>query len=110
MQKKAPETKFTVVIAFRNEAENLPRLLKSLQKLKYPSTFFEIIFVNDTSTDASEEIILQQLKQSNLTFKILQNTPNQFSPKKTAITLAIAEAKHPWILTTDADCKLPSTW
>ncbi len=109
-EKKAAETKFTVVIAFRNEAENLPGLLKSLQLLKYPSTFFEIIFINDGSTDASEKIILQQLQHSDLNFKILQNIPNQASPKKTAITLAISEAKHPWIITTDADCVVNENW
>lgn len=107
---KAPNTKFSVLIPFRNEAENLPRLLVSLQQLKYPTSHFEIIFVNDASTDFSEELIVTQLQHSNLNFQILQNTPNQPSPKKTAITSAIAAAKHPWVVTTDADCAVPSNW
>lgn len=107
---KAAETKFSVIIPFRNEAENLPRLLTTLQQLKYPTSHFEIIFVNDGSTDTSEELILQHLKKSNINFQILQNTPHQTSPKKTAITLAIAAANHPWIVTTDADCSVLENW
>ena len=45
-------------------------------------------FVDDTSIDGSETIISDQLKNSSIHFQILQNTPNQPSPKKTAITKA----------------------
>ncbi|WP_432411889.1 glycosyltransferase [Rasiella sp. SM2506] len=103
-------TKFSVLIPFRNEAQNLPRLLRTLQQLHYPKSHFEIIFINDGSTDISEELILQHLKESNLIFQILQNTPHQPSPKKAAITLAISTAKHPWIVTTDADCSVLENW
>jgi poly-beta-1,6-N-acetyl-D-glucosamine synthase len=105
-----PATKFSIIIPFRNEAENLARLLRSLQQLNYPSEYFEIIFVNDASTDTSEEIIRKQLQHSKLTYTILQNTPLQASPKKAAITLAISAAQYPWILTTDADCTVPENW
>ncbi len=104
------ETKFSIIIPFRNEAENLPGLLKSLQHINYPSTHFEIIFVNDASIDASETIISDQLKNSSINFQILQNTPKQPSPKKTAIALAISASKNPWIITTDADCTVPKNW
>jgi biofilm PGA synthesis N-glycosyltransferase PgaC len=107
---EAAKTKFSVIVPFRNEAENLSRLLQTLQQLHYPTSHFEVIFVNDASTDSSEEVILQQLKESKLTFQILQNTPNQPSPKKTAITKAISTATYPWIVTTDADCSVPNTW
>ena len=39
------KTKFSILIPFRNEAENLPDLLKSIEALKYPKHLFEIIFV-----------------------------------------------------------------
>ncbi len=106
----APKTKFSLVIPFRNEAENLSVLVQSLQQIKYPKSYFELIFVNDASTDISEEVISEKLKKSTLNFQILQNIPNQPSPKKTAITLAIEAAQHPWILTTDADCSVHENW
>ena len=106
----ATTIKFSIIVPFRNEIENLPRLLESLQLLKYPPSHFEVIFVNDASTDVSEEHILEVLKHTTINFQILQNTPNQTSPKKAAIALAIATAKHPWIITTDADCSVHHNW
>lgn len=101
---------FSIVIPFRNEAKNLPKLLHSLQQLQYPTSHYELLFVNDGSEDPSEEIIHQVLSKSQLPYRILQNTPNQTSPKKAAITLAIRKSQYPWIVTTDADCYVPAMW
>jgi biofilm PGA synthesis N-glycosyltransferase PgaC len=106
------KTKFSIIIPFRNEAENLPGLLESLQNLKYPSHLFEVIFVDDASEDNSAETINQSLQKNEgfEHFKIIKNERNSASPKKDAITAAIAISKYEWILTTDADCILPPTW
>ena len=42
------KTTFSVVIPFRNEAENLPILLKSILSLNYPKELFEVIFANSS--------------------------------------------------------------
>ncbi|MCZ4317479.1 glycosyltransferase [Aequorivita viscosa] len=105
-----PATRFSVVIPFRNEAENLPNLLKSVEGINFPSEMFEIIFVNDASDDISEAIISETLKSSKLSIKLLQNKRVSNSPKKDAISEAIKNAQFEWIVTTDADCKLPKTW
>ena len=42
---------FSIIIPFRNEFNNLPELLSSLNKLDYPIELFEIIFVDDDSND-----------------------------------------------------------
>ncbi len=112
-KKLLPEkTEFSIVIPFRNEAENLQGLLESLQNLKYPSHLFEVIFVDDASEDNSVEVINQTLKKSVGfdNFQVIKNVRYSASPKKDAITAAIAISKHEWILTTDADCILPPTW
>jgi len=106
-----PTIKFTIIIPFRNEADNLSSLLLSLSKIHYPPGHFEILFVNDTSEDASEELIQTFFKIHPLIdFQILENKRTSVSPKKDAITTAISTAKHEWILTTDADCIMPSFW
>lgn len=106
-----PTIKFSVIIPFRNEAENLPSLLLSLSKIHYLSGYFEILFINDASEDASEEIIRTFFeKYLSIDFQILENKRTSGSPKKDAITTAIAIAKNEWILTTDADCIVPSFW
>ncbi|MEM5563753.1 glycosyltransferase [Psychroserpens sp. AS72] len=107
-----PKTKFSVIIPFRNEAEHLHLLLASISKLNYPKALFEIIFVDDDSEDDSvEKITSISLSDQNLiNISILNNSRKTNSPKKDAITTAISQSKHNWIVTTDADCCLPKYW
>ena len=109
-ERLAPQTRFSVVIPFRNEAENLPALLKTIENLTYPSELFEIIFVNDASEDTSEAIVSEAIQRSRFSIKLLQNKRISNAPKKDAIFEAIKNSKFEWIITTDADCKLPKTW
>lgn len=105
-----PVTGFSVVIPFRNEAENLQNMLDSIENIGYPTGFFEVLFVNDASEDASEEIISEGIKKSNISMKLLQNNRLSISPKKDAISEAINHATFGWVVTTDADCSLPQQW
>jgi cellulose synthase/poly-beta-1,6-N-acetylglucosamine synthase-like glycosyltransferase len=107
---KKAEKKFSIFIPFRNEAENLHSLLKTLINIDYPKTHFEVIFVDDESTDNSIEIINKTLVNSNIDYCIIKNKPHSNSPKKDAVTKAVSIAKYNWIITTDADCFLPEKW
>jgi cellulose synthase/poly-beta-1,6-N-acetylglucosamine synthase-like glycosyltransferase len=109
-QNKTESVGFSVIIPFRNEVNRLPFLLESLLKVDYPTTHFECLFVDDASSDTSVEMIESELQQSNISFQILTNQRQSKSPKKDAIVTAIQQAKFNWILTTDADCMVPSTW
>ncbi|WP_457616543.1 glycosyltransferase family 2 protein [Lutibacter sp.] len=107
----APENDFSVVIPFRNEAENLPGLLQSIAKLNYPVNRYEIILVNDASTDEFLTIINQfKTKHKNIRIAVIENIRLSSSPKKDAITTAIKKASFEWIVTTDADCIVPENW
>lgn len=107
---KKAEKKFSIFIPFRNEAENLHSLLKTLINIDYPKTHFEVIFVDDESIDNSVEIINKTLVNSNIDYCIIKNKPHSNSPKKDAVTKAVSIAKYNWIITTDADCFLPEQW
>ncbi len=109
-EERKPISQFSVVIPFRNEAENLPNLLKTIAGLNYSPEMCEIIFVNDASEDTSEEIISAAIKNSRYSIKLLQNKRISNSPKKDAISEAIKNSKFEWIVTTDADCELPENW
>lgn len=100
-----PKTKFSIIVPFRNEAENLPKLLDSFSKLNYPADFFEVILVDDDS----EKVFSVQ---SKLVFsvEIIQNVRVSNSPKKDAISTAMQVVKNDWIITTDADCLVPKNW
>lgn len=103
-------TCFSIIIPFRNEAENLRVLLKTIENLKYPAKSFEIIFVNDASEDNSEAIVSEAINKSSFSIKLLQNKRTSNSPKKDAISEAIKRASFEWIVTTDADCELSENW
>ncbi len=99
-----PKTKFSIVVPFRNEAENLPILLDSFSNLNYPEDLFEIILVDDFS---SEEYRVQTFK---FKVSVIKNVRVSNSPKKDAISTAIHAAENDWIITTDADCVVNEKW
>ena len=105
------EIRFSIIIPFRNEAENLPILLKSLTEINYPNSKFEIILVNDESGDNSMEIIKEfQQKYTAFEITVFENRRVSNSPKKDAIATAINAANFEYILTTDADCRVSVNW
>ena len=109
--KKTPsKTTFSVVIPFRNEAENLPLLLKSIEKIEYPTSQVEFLFVDDHSTDNSVTIIRNYCSTIKMSIRIIENKRKSNSPKKDAITRAISIAKYNWIVTSDADCYFSKKW
>ena len=99
-----PKTSFTIIVPFRNEAENLPFLLESISKLNYPTDLFEVILVDDESDS--------RFKISDFRFKIsiIDTIRISNSPKKDAITTAMQIVKTNWVITTDADCVVPKNW
>lgn len=106
-----PKTAFSIIIPFRNEEKNLPKLLKSISKLKYPKDLFEIILVDDFSSDASERIYIKwRMENGLIETTLLENLRLSNSPKKDAISRAIPIIKHEWIVTTDADCIVNKNW
>ena len=99
-----PTTTFSIVVPFRNEAENLPKLLHTISNLNYPKELFEVILVDD---DSEEKFRIQNLE---FRIHIVKNIRRSNSPKKDAIETAIAIAKNDWIITTDADCLAQKDW
>ncbi len=106
-----PKTAFSIIVPFRNEEQNLPKLLRSFSKLNYPHKLIEIIMVDDFSTDSSERICIKwRLDHEFLDTTLLGNLRLSNSPKKDAIGRAVPIIKHDWIITTDADCTVPENW
>ena len=100
-----PSTFISVVVACRNEQDNLPSLLNSIALQDYPGKLFEVIIVNDWSTDNSIKIAERYTGISNL---ITLN--NKGNGKKLALRTGIAIARGELIISTDADCKMGKNW
>lgn len=101
-----PKTTFSIIVPFRNEANNLPSLLESISKLEYPTDLFEVILIDDESDDEWKV----DIDIYKFTISIFPNKRKSNSPKKDAIETAIPIAKFDWIVTTDADCIVPINW
>lgn len=101
---KYPNTSFSMVVPFRDEAGNLPQLLHTISLLDYPKELFEVILVDDESV---EEFRIQNLE---FRIQVIKNIRKTNSPKKDAINTAISIAKYDWIITTDADCLVQKNW
>lgn len=92
--------KFSIVIPHRNEWDGVEKLLKSLDQQIYPKDHFEVILVNDHSTEKKDK---QRNEHPRLTQLHLSAAAHK-SNKKEAIERGIAIAQHDHIVVTDADC------
>jgi cellulose synthase/poly-beta-1,6-N-acetylglucosamine synthase-like glycosyltransferase len=98
----------SVVVALRNEEQNLKRLSSCLAAQKYPSDHFEVILVDDHSTDISFRLAGELM--GGIHHRRLISLPAGETGKKAALAKGIALAKGEIIVTTDADCSPPEHW
>ena len=96
----------SIVIPARNEEKNLPPLLDALTSQSYPRHLYEIIVVDDHSTDQTAESALKY--QGVTLLRLKEDQINSY--KKKAIETGIASAKGELITTTDADCIPSKDW
>ncbi len=106
------KTKISVIIPARNEEENIAACINSILNQSYPKNLFEILIVDDHSTDNTAAIVLnyaaKNVKLISLKDFVGANTINSY--KKKAIEIAIQQATGTLIVTTDADCIAPQNW
>ena len=101
----------SVVIAARNEENNLPELLDDLINQEYPLNKFEIIIVNDRSSDSTPEILKNASDNYAFIKTININKKSKvMTPKKNAVNEGIKSSKGEIILATDADCRMGALW
>lgn len=94
----------TIIVACKNEEGNLPNLFCALRKQTHKN--FDVIFVNDHSTDQTENL-LQAFKNEFANVSVIHATGNG---KKNAVKEGVLAATTDFIITTDSDCVPVSTW
>ena len=99
---KVEDSRVTIIIAFKNEADNLPILLKNLAGQDYSASNVQYLFVNDHSTDESLDLI-----RAYPQFDLIDTNG---SGKKQALISALQQAKGELIISLDADCQIGSQW
>ena len=100
-----PQPLVSVVVAARNEEARIADCLSLLAAQDYPN--FEVVVVDDGSTDATAELIAGWV-EADKRFKLIGLSGS--GSKKAALTAAIAEAAGEVIATTDADCAMGNGW
>jgi len=101
----------TVIIAARNEEKNIANILEDLIHQIYPKDFYQVIIVNDGSTDNTQNIIDSYAQKYSFIHSFtVEEVPEGFSPKKYALQCAINKTSSDIILSTDADCRVSSRW
>jgi len=111
IKEKTTQPHVSVVIAARNESRRIVPTLDSLLNLDYPLERYEVIFVDDGSTDDTARVIESYVqKQPNWKLIRLRSREDFASGKKRALKEGIQQARGTLIFTTDADCRVPSGW
>ena len=105
-------TKISIIIPARNEEENIGYCLQSIIEQSYPAHLFEVLVVDDHSTDNTAAIIKsyasQNVKLISLKDYLSANEINSY--KKKAIEISIQQSNGELIVTSDADCIFPKNW
>ena len=103
------QVNISIIVAAKNEAENIDRLIESLKKLDYPTELFEVIVVDDNSTDGTFDIFKSKTNTIK-NFSVLELKSLNVSGKRDALSFGISNSKYPYILITDADCRPETKW
>ncbi len=112
-EKSDSQPRVSVIVAARNESENIESLMASLIAQDYPADMYEIIVVNDDSKDGTADLvkkIIMETKQPLIKLLHTSNRDQVISPKKHALALGISESSGEILLLTDADCSPPRRW
>ncbi len=101
----------SIIVAARNEEHNIGVCLESLSRIDYPQDRFEIIIINDQSTDGTA-LVVESYRNviPNLKVMTTVGSVHNLRGKANAMSQAIEKSSGEIICTTDADCTVSPDW
>ncbi len=108
-KKRTFTTKVSILIAARDEEENIKGTIEALLAQDYPKELLEIIIVDDHSSDKTADII-KSYATEGVRLLSLNESKGLNSYKKKAITNAINLSTGELMVATDADCQMGARW
>lgn len=100
----------SVVVPARNEATHIEACVRSILASDYPADRFELIVVDDHSTDGTAALVQAlQPEAPNLRLVTYEEEP-PLAHKKFALEQGLAHATGEILLHTDADCTVGPGW
>jgi len=110
---KTHKTKASIIIPARDEEDNIEKLLDDLINQSVSANNYEIIVVDDNSSDQTKQIVSTMINKNpgiNLQLLEIPESARNAPYKKKAIHLAIQNSTGSLIITTDADCRVEKNW
>jgi cellulose synthase/poly-beta-1,6-N-acetylglucosamine synthase-like glycosyltransferase len=104
-----PVTFVSIIVAARNEEGKIALTINDVLSQSYRTELFELIVIDDHSTDRTAEIVETYASKGVKLIKLNEDKALN-SYKKKAIQTAIGAAKGNLIVTTDADCRMGPEW
>ncbi|MFA5245620.1 MAG: glycosyltransferase, partial [Pedobacter sp.] len=109
LESKEFKTSVSVLIAARNEEANIDKTISDILSQDYPSELFQLIVVDDHSTDRTADIVQSYASRG---VKLIRLNEGHIlnSYKKKAISEAVKFSNAELIVASDADCRMGPQW
>lgn len=88
--------KISIITSLYNEEKNISKYFNAINAIDYPKEKFEVILVNDGSTDKTLEMINAEAKRSKFNIRIINLEKN--CGISTAVDTGARAAKNPYLL------------
>lgn len=96
----------SVVVICRNEEKRIRAVLESLYAQDYPSSSFEVVVVENASTDSTAAVVRDFLRD-NSNMRLVQSERRGIAPNRNR---GLKESRYAHVAFTDADCTADPGW
>ncbi len=102
-----PDIKYSIIIPSFNRADELNGLLNSLQVIDFPKDLYEVIVSDDGSTDDTEKLVNEKIKENNYRLKYISQ---QNKGPGAARNAGMKKAQGNFFIFVDSDVTMPQSW
>jgi len=108
---ESKQSKISILIAARNEEENILHCLRAVKQLNYPSEHMDVWIGDDQSTDGTHAFVAEFIKDKpNYHFVSINPSTNQVKGKANVLAQLAKQAGGEFLFITDADIQVPKYW
>jgi 1,2-diacylglycerol 3-beta-glucosyltransferase len=101
----------SILIAARNEEENILHCLHAIQNLTYPTEHIEVWIGDDQSTDATNKLVTAYIhNKPNYHLVSVQPATTHVKGKANVLAQLAQQARGEFLFITDADIQVPPYW
>ena len=99
--------KYSIIIPCFNRVDEIQEMVKSLQNLRFDCAKFEVIIIDDGSTDSTIEFLKKYQEEANYTLTFYsQKNKGPGAARNYGMDKVIGD----FIIFLDSDCTVPDSW